>query len=346
MINTISLIDFKAFNETTVDFSNLTILCGVNGGGKSSIIQAILLLAQTKMALNNNKLEYINLNGYYLKYFTKKELLHVAGGDKIEIKINDEKFVLTDELQIDSRLKLENEIELDFFKNFQFISADRFGPKRYQEDTVLESTSVGKNGENAFKVLTHFYTEIGEKVENNLEKIFGEKISIQPNRISSDTHISSLGLKNYVSHDADYLNPVHMPFGISYILPIIVALETFLFSHSTEKSILIIENPEAHLHPRAQSNLGRLFTEYSSENLQIIVETHSEHIINGSLLGIKDKNMNKDNLVINFFTKGNSLGSHKINKISFNENMEIESWPDGFMDQFTNDSFKLLLVDQ
>ncbi|MBK9636389.1 MAG: AAA family ATPase [Bacteroidetes bacterium] len=65
-------------------------------------------------------------------------------------------------------------------------------------------------------------------------------------------------------------------FGLSYALPIIVAALS-----SSENSLILVENPEAHLHPRGQSQLAKLLALAAQSGVQIIIETHSEHIING-----------------------------------------------------------------
>lgn len=332
--------NFKAFKSVDVDFADLTILSGVNGGGKSSIIQSLLLLAQTRFAnVATNQIE-LHLNGYYLKYFDKNELLHVASGEEIVIEIDDEKFI-TDGDSERSIIQLKDETDIVFFDNFDFISADRFGPKRYHEDDATLDLMVGKQGENAIFLLSEYYSKIGLRIEEYLKYLFGEKISLQP-ATDKNSHVSSMTMKNYVSNDADFFNPIHMPFGLSYILPILVAIEIALTINKDQKSIVIVENPEAHLHPSAQSRLGNLFASKANENLQLIIETHSEHIINGALKSIKSKGILPKNISINFFTKGEQLGSHKVDKITINENSELSHWPQGFMDQFTNDSYELL----
>jgi predicted ATPase len=63
-------------------------------------------------------------------------------------------------------------------------------------------------------------------------------------------------------------------FGASQLLPIIVA-----GYYAPEKSLLIAEQPEIHLHPKAQTRLGDLLIDISKENKTLLVETHSEHLI-------------------------------------------------------------------
>src|SRR5690606_39213190 len=70
--------------------------------------------------------------------------------------------------------------------------------------------------------------------------------------------------------------PINVGFGITYALPVIVALLT-----ANPEKIIIIENPESHIHPKGQAKIGELIALASSNNCQILIETHSDHILNG-----------------------------------------------------------------
>ncbi len=70
--------------------------------------------------------------------------------------------------------------------------------------------------------------------------------------------------------------PTNVGFGISYALPVVTAL---LAAQPGE--LIIIENPESHIHPRGQAGLGKLIAKTAMNDVQLIVETHSDHIVNG-----------------------------------------------------------------
>lgn len=341
MVNKLILRNFKAFRYLELDLSNINILSGVNGGGKSTVIQSLLLLVQSKVASKSDSIDRINLNGYFLKYFNKNELLCVNADDSeftieldgIELKTNGE--------SIDSEIFLKETKDFAIYDHFDYISADRFGPKRYHEEIVLPYNMIGKYGENTIHMLTKHHGEIFKNLEKSLSFIFDENINIQPVGLN-DMHVSSIGLKNYKSMFAKFFNPIHMPFGLSYLLPILVSIEITKYLHNDKKSLLIFENPEAHLHPSAQSRLGYIFANESCDNIQLIIETHSEHIINGMLIGLKDKIIRRDDISINFFTKSGEIGENKNIPITLNEEGKISIWPKGFMDQFTIDSYRIL----
>src|SRR5260370_36481781 len=76
--------------------------------------------------------------------------------------------------------------------------------------------------------------------------------------------------------------PTSVGFGITYALPIVVAV---LSAHPG--SLVIIENPEAHLHPRGQVKMGELLCQASAAGIQILIETHSDHVLNGIRLAVQ-----------------------------------------------------------
>lgn len=113
-----------------------------------------------------------------------------------------------------------------------------------------------------------------------------------------------------------------------------------------EKGILLIENPEAHLHPLAQSRLMRLICKRLIEcpHLQIFIETHSEHIINGArLCALKDdadlKAFTNKDISIYFFDKDFSVKQLEVKK-----NGRIPNWPEGFFDQQTKDLNEIITL--
>ena len=90
----------------------------------------------------------------------------------------------------------------------------------------------------------------------------------------------TLGVR--ISADTGFLRPVHCGFGITQILPIIVAALSI-----PKGDLLLIENPEVHLHPAGQALMGQFLAEVAHSGIQVIVETHSDHILNGIRRAIK-----------------------------------------------------------
>ena len=119
--------------------------------------------------------------------------------------------------------------------------------------------------------------------------------------------------------------PTNVGFGYSYVLPIIVAA---LLANSG--NILIIENPEAHLHPFAQSILSKFLTLISKTGVQIFIEKHSEHIINAPRVMIVQESFQSEDMSILYFDE---IYSSKHISVDILPNGEIDEWPQGFFDQ-------------
>src|SRR5438046_1441121 len=78
--------------------------------------------------------------------------------------------------------------------------------------------------------------------------------------------------------------PTNVGFGITYALPIVVSILS-----ARPGSLVIIENPEAHLHPRGQVRMGELLSLASTAGIQVLIETHSDHVLNGIRLAVRAK---------------------------------------------------------
>ena len=125
--------------------------------------------------------------------------------------------------------------------------------------------------------------------------------------------------------------PTMTGFGISYILSIVTA---GLWCASLKNVSLLVENPEAHLHPAAQSRMGKFLECLVDAGVQIIVETHSEHIIDGARVQAAWLKRT-DDIKIYFFAKEKE--GIQVNKIDVDKNGELSEWPKGFFDQKSQD---------
>lgn len=124
-------------------------------------------------------------------------------------------------------------------------------------------------------------------------------------------------------------------------------MAAFSQKHSCD-NLLIIENPEAHIHPQGQTKLGYLLGLASMAGLQIIVETHSDYIIDGVRLAIKmgielvDERIYVDPASVNFlFFRLDEDGCSQIDTIIVNKNGKLDKWPQGFFDQNRKNKSKL-----
>jgi predicted ATPase len=122
-------------------------------------------------------------------------------------------------------------------------------------------------------------------------------------------------------------SPYNFGFGVSYVLPIIVnglAAEP--------GSTMIVENPEAHLHPKGQSRIGQFLSQVAVSGVQVVVETHSEHVVNGIRVNSLRSKLSPDDICLNYFTPDPDPAKH-VRQIELNDRMDITDWPEGFFDQ-------------
>lgn len=128
-------------------------------------------------------------------------------------------------------------------------------------------------------------------------------------------------------------------FGITYTLPIIVAVLA-----SEPDTLVIVENPEAHLHPRGQAKMGELLAIAASCGVQVVIETHSDHVLNGIRLAVHGGKLKPDDVQLHYFQRQEKQGQAYTKVISprINRSGRIDKWPDGFFDEWDK-SLEVLL---
>ncbi|MFD8113780.1 AAA family ATPase [Streptomyces microflavus] len=129
--------------------------------------------------------------------------------------------------------------------------------------------------------------------------------------------------------------PTNVGFGLTYALPIVVACLT-----ATPESLILLENPEAHLHPKGQSRMAALISAAAATGAQLIVETHSDHVLNGVRIAVKQEALRPEDAVIHFF-RGNGSGAEVVTP-RIDEDGMLAQWPEGFFDEWENSLDQLL----
>lgn len=376
MIDFITIKNFKCFKETPVRLNNLTVLAGANGVGKSTVIQSLLLIRQTidsfipKNAISagteiNNwavKAKILLNHAYLLQLGNSKELMNAgSGSSRLEfiLKTSDEVATFGYDASSSSLSLLSDQISSNLYhegfnisrNSFHYLNAERLGPRSTQEITEQAFISTGFQGELTGQALLK--AEIANlKLDEYDKRIFAisenkalYKISSQVEawmkfiipeievRVDPFIEINSVrvSLKKQGS-ESDFLHPNNIGFGITYVLPIVV---TGLIAE--KGSMVIVENPEAHLHPSGQSRIGQFLTKIASEGIQVIVETHSEHLINGVRIGYLKKFLPNNNITINFFSQASAAKEPVITEVEVTDSGDLSDWPYGFFDQEQQD---------
>ncbi len=359
MLNKIKINNFKCFIDETINFRSLTVLAGANGVGKSSVIQSLLLIRKFYQSqFLSDKEAFISINDKidsFLELSSTKEIRNSELGEStIVFKVyedNKRHDIITFGIESNNNLSLRGKYEQrqtssDFpLKNYiHYLNAERLGPRNTQDVTVQKNLNVGFQGEYTGQAIALASKQIETIDEARIEESYLDEKTFESQvqawvqflipeieiRIGTFDTINQvrIGIKKKGS-GSDFLHPNNIGFGISYSLPIIVCCLL-----ATKNSIIIIENPEAHLHPLGQSKMGQFLAKMAGAGLQIIIETHSEHVINGIRIGSLKKYIDHQDILINFFTQTRKVN---VQEIQVNHKAELDDWPVGFFDQEERD---------
>ncbi|MCB1192063.1 MAG: DUF3696 domain-containing protein [Leptospiraceae bacterium] len=335
MIKAITLTGFKSFVSDYIELRNLTLLTGLNSSGKSSVIQSLLM--------GNNAA-------------SNKEILLDGHGDWGELKNSYSKETLleydfTDDASMSiTKSKVKKKGKLSFPKIIH-IAADRLGPETSNQIYGGNNYSLGKKGENVFKVIDYYSENYDEKKlpsimvhEDSQGETFGYNLEAWLGIISPNTKFQYQMLKQADTSFSTFngYRAKNVGFGLSYSLPIIVAL---LVGSITENSLVILENPEAHLHPRGQTEMARLISLCAESGSQVIVETHSDYIFDGVRVYTKKNKTNFHEKVIVHWFELNKEKNTEPEFVRIDKNGRVEEWPKGMFDQFEINSRELLRND-
>jgi predicted ATPase len=353
MIKKLTLRNFKCFHEEkTFSFSKLNLLTGINGRGKSSLLQSILLLTQSTWQINGFDSLVINGEIVSLGNFDDIKNSETTKDESIYFKFK--LFDIDDEIELEyienpnepllanrKESKTSNKTINHFFgiiSKIHFVGADRLGPVKYTEKITLPKfLHVGQRGEYAINILANSMNldtvndllyrgkDAKSLIQQTIEWLSyileGAKIDIG----GKDTESSILYMLINNKQNSYAYKPVNVGFGYSYILPLVI---TGLIAKPGE--IIMIENPEAHLHPRAQSRISEFFVRVASSGVQVFIESHSEHILNGFRVNVlkDDIPILHNEFVIHYFNE-----DFEPEELSIDEKGKIETWPSGFFDQ-------------
>lgn len=203
-----------------------------------------------------------------------------------------------------------------FGENFSYLGAEHLGPKKQYSVEKWKKNGVIKLGTSGEFVVPFLAME-GEKIKIP-DKLCHQKgktnrlidqISAWMAEISPGIKLTAQLLpliekaKPEISYSGDRLVsdpflPVNVGFGIPYVLPLITELLV-----SDEKSLLLIENPESHLHPKGQTMIAKLISLASENGCQIFCESHSDHVINGVRVAAKQEMISNEKIGIAFFQR-------------------------------------------
>lgn len=380
MIQTLRLGNFKCFEDETIPLKRLTLLSGVNGAGKSSVIQALLVLRQICLRGSFSGPD-VSLSGDLIDLGRAADILFSAADeDFISIELEAEQFpLLKAGFFIDSEVgeatwanldevgdivELMGEGGLSLFNagpfgtpdvgGFNYLNAERYGPRKALpvDDRHGRLFDLGKHGEYVFDALLHHQDSITLPPEDprSLPEAAGSRLRDQIERwlheISpgvqltiadvprADIAVGSFSFGREGALRSPEYRATNVGFGLSYILPVLAALLA-----APEDGLVLIENPEAHLHPRGQTKMGELCARAAAAGVQVIIETHSDHVLDGCRLAVRDGLLSRDDVIFHYLQQID--GQAVRTSPTIDGEGRLSEWPEGFFDQHRRNAARL-----
>lgn len=390
MINELLLENFKLFGKETrfSGLKSINLLTGVNGRGKSSALQPLLLYKQTLLRSRSSR--QVFLSGSFVDLGNASDVKHVDASVTKPIRIgfqekedyyiytlgigNDnnqaldiQKFESMGRMQLsvdvddttifhDLVPEIDNNSKLALpFQDVVYISAERIGPKMSFAPSSDEW--IDKRGEHTIQMLyEHQYDKVDESIIDGMNDVFldidEDELTPTVNDVlnfwmtkmfgpSAATvsyieaaNLYALAISTEQKGGKAMFKPTNVGFGYSYALPILIAGLT-----ARKGTILVVENPEAHLHPSAQSMITKFLCLVANCGVQVFVETHSEHILNALRVMVVQKNVKPQDINVMYFDSG--LDNY-FESITIEENGKLDHWPVNFFDQAEKDLNVLL----
>lgn len=370
MLTRIELRLFKCFKLLRLPVAPLTLLSGPNSSGKSSVLQALVLLHQTmrehewatRLALNGNGVrlgtvvdvvdEVHGRTGFDIGITFDNVACHwVFEGDRRAMSLHVRRVAVNGDV-VDEPAALRHLLPLNGdarrlhlaarIRGLTYITAERVGPQEtYALEDPDDADVVGTRGEHAVSVLhwkrddpvlqaltlANAAPNLLQQVQARMRRLFpGCDVNVQQ---LPRTNAVALGLRT--ARETEFHQPVHTGFGLTQILPVVVAALS-----EAKGGILLIENPEVHLHPAGQALMGEFLADVAQAGVQVILETHSDHVLNGIRRAVKTGRLAPEQVAIHFFKPRSENGAQVLSPV-LDTTGNIDVWPDGFFDQFDKD---------
>ena len=364
LLERLSLWNFKCFEALELPCSALTVLTGYNSAGKSTALQALLLLAQ---GLQSAHEKWLPLNGGLVRLGDADDVLRHGAGEpsfSLGVRGGDECIKWTFGCQsTQTRNRAVQLTALEYRRGEKESASNVQKPNGMLlsmehahsplASAVRGVVRVGVSREDGFAGVLGgdvpaaplWYMECADR-KVDIERCHPESDS-RTVRAQVDAWLNELfpGAKAKVKRVAPDA-PVQVSFslgksnpwarsesagsGLHYAFPMLVALLT-----GKRGSIIVVDSAEGHLHPRVQSAIGQLLGQMAGAGLQIFVETHSDHLFNGARLAVCDGLVKPDEVVPLFFGQDGVLG--RVTTLEVDRYGTVSDCPEGFFDQAEND---------
>lgn len=376
MLTRIELSHLKCFEHLQVPLRPLTALTGPNASGKSTVLQALLLLHQTMR--DHEWSTRLMLNGSATRMGTVGDIISPTGRDTIEIGLSGQESSVhwsftgaRPEMSMDVSGMRVNETEerpprvvrnlmpqgfhddsmVECLRRISLLSAERLGPREtYPLMDPKRAASTDPAGEYAASTLhtrgdgpalpgltiSGAAPTLRRQVEAHMMRLFPE-FELSVNKISMASAVT-LGIRT--SSEMNHVSPKHTGFGVTQALPIILTVLA-----ANEGDTILVENPEVHLHPSGQTTMGQFLAEAAGAGIQVLVETHSDHVVNGIRKAVIGEKARPEDVAFIYFrplSQVTGAGMPQSTVLGIDKRGNLDDWPDGFFDQFDKDMRELL----
>ena len=379
MLQKIKLTNFKCFEALDLPLAPLTLLCGLNGMGKSSVIQALLVLRQSS---GSGELPegHLVLGGELTDLGTGQDVLcEDAKTDAVEFELHRADCSTPCRLSFDySRttdgLRAGHDLRTTesgsdvpaqwremlaqwreappIGSQMIYVNAERIGPRKsyHHSEVFARRGNLGSRGEYTLNYLSARQYEtlsstdprcpdlpsrrLGEVVDYWLQEVTpGVHLRLETIQ-DADAIIAGFSFDRPSDVETRRYRATNVGFGLSYTLPVLTALL------APPKTLCLIENPEAHLHPRGQTKLAELAVRASLAGVQVIVETHSDHFMDGVRIAVREGLVRPKDVAFHYFSREGAEAV--VSSPRVDADGRLSTWPEGFFDQHEDNLIKLL----
>ena len=347
MLRRYSIHNFKSFEQITLNLGSLNLFAGANSTGKSTAIQALLLAADNlqttagirgvtsvhipPMTFNETRNYLTNAKEYAIALLSDE-------GSEVKMKFSpaDDAFqrINMEQTGVPSQIQYEQ-----LCWNIMYLSATRTW--QLYNTTInpyVDKNPLGMQGE---YIIDHYYNHhedlipedlvfspsatqtLETQVNHWLHTLTGYRLSVEPD--------SSRYKVRFITNDGKELLPYHVGTGISFITELIITCLS-----ARNNSLIVIENPEIHLHPSAQADLIDFLAKVSCPYRQIIIESHSVHFFNGIRRLLHNNIIFLPDVSVYNFIR-DEQGMTYANQVFLSQQGGIKNYEPGMFEQFDKD---------
>lgn len=369
MITRLEVSGFKSlYTPQAIDIKPLTILAGANSSGKSSVMQPLLLMKQTfhapfepegALLLNSTNVKFTSVDQMFSKnQSTFTVTLTLAENAKISLDFGKNadnslymKASITGMANVNSSdINIENTFENMYILTALFVSLDSFftnlspihksiiqllhlrglrsPPERTYPRTGIDSSFKGLFDDYVASILLNWQTKQPENIEKLSKYLtdLGLTSHIAAKRLN-DVHLE-LEVATSLQDANNKVNIADVGFGVSQVLPVIVALMV-----AEPEQLVYLEQPEIHLHPRAQHKLAKIIADAAQRGVRVIVETHSSLLLLGVQTLVAEGNLSPELVKLHWFQRDMNTGATTITSADLDEMGAFgEEFPEDFDD--------------